>query len=407
MPPKKPKPATCDLCCKQIQEGKEEALHCEGGCGLWFHRYCAGVSVSLFKELAGSPEPFLCYICYQRSQLAVTKELRNEVAYLKSEITKLSEQLAMAKLSSAGSAKDLTTVSQSSNNTIKSTSTNSYVPTYATSLKQANNPATTSANPNQGPASNKNSTDKKFNVVMYGLSECFKGSPRHERISCDTNLACNIIKSICPDIGDYAICDCSRIGPYSESRTRPLIVKFARSYDVATVLSNRFRISKSEHPNVYIKPFMSAAERKTESTLLKERRALIDSGVERRLIKIRGNSIYINRAKVGSANEDTFIRHSQHSIHGLPRDCTPTSNDSSNTMLISTSSNSNGTSNATSNNAISSNDTNTNNAMFTITSDPNNTTLTSNTANAMSTGDTSSTRAAGSTPTSALPPNQD
>jgi hypothetical protein len=110
MSPKKPKPATCDLCCKQIQEGKEEALHCEGGCGLWFHRYCAGVSVSLFKELAGSPEPFLCYICYQRSQLAVTKELRNEVAHLKSEITKLSEQLTIAKLSCAGSAKDLTCV---------------------------------------------------------------------------------------------------------------------------------------------------------------------------------------------------------------------------------------------------------------------------------------------------------
>ena len=125
---------------------------------------------------------------------------------------------------------------------------------------------------------------------MYGLSECPKGSPRHERISYDANLACKIIKSICPDISDYAICDCSRIGPYSEPRTRPLIVKFARSYDVAIVLSNRHRIPKSEHPNVYIKPFMSIAERKTESALLKERRALIDSGVERRLIKIRGNS---------------------------------------------------------------------------------------------------------------------
>ena len=102
MPPKKPKPASCDLCCKHIQEGKEEALHCEGGCGLWFHRYCAGVSISLFKELAHSPEPFLCYICYQRSQLTVTNELRNEVAHLKSEITKLSEQLA--KLSTAGPA---------------------------------------------------------------------------------------------------------------------------------------------------------------------------------------------------------------------------------------------------------------------------------------------------------------
>ena len=55
---------------------------------------------------------------------------------------------------------------------------------------------------------------------MYGdqESECLKGSLRHERISYDTDLACKIIKksvTICPDIGDYAICDCSRIGPYT------------------------------------------------------------------------------------------------------------------------------------------------------------------------------------------------
>jgi hypothetical protein len=108
-------------------------------------------------------------------------------------------------------------------------------------------------------------------------------------------------------MNDYAICDCSRIGKYSEQRARPLSVKFARTCDVAAVLSNRQKISK-DHPNVFIKPFMSIAERKIESILLKERRTLIDSGVERKLIKIRGNSIYINKTKVGSANEDIFIR---------------------------------------------------------------------------------------------------
>ena len=110
-----------------------------------------------------------------------------------------------------------------------------------------------------------------------------------------------------PDLSDYAVCDSLRIGKYSKQRTRPLIVKFARSCDVASVLSNRHKISKADCPNVFLKPFMSIAERKTESTLLKERRTLIDSGFERKLIKIRGNSLYINKAKVGSANEDIFI----------------------------------------------------------------------------------------------------
>ena len=55
----------------------------------------------------------------------------------------------------------------------------------------------------------------------------------------DTELACKAIKSICPDMSDFAVCDCSRIGRYSEERTRPLVVKFTRSCDVAKVLANR------------------------------------------------------------------------------------------------------------------------------------------------------------------------
>ena len=50
----------------------------------------------------------MCYACYQRSQLAVTKQLQSEVAHLKGEITKLSEQLAKLATASLSEA----TVSQ-------------------------------------------------------------------------------------------------------------------------------------------------------------------------------------------------------------------------------------------------------------------------------------------------------
>ena len=305
----------CDLCCKRVVEGKDEALHCDGGCGLWFHRYCAGISASHFKDLSNSPEPFVCYICYQRSQLAVTKQLRDEVTRLNSEINKLSERLA--KLSSSPEVRLPAAVSQ------LPTSNDTSVPTYAATLKQASNPNS----PSRAQSFNKESSDtkrssrsvssadKKFNIVVYGLSECPKGSPRHERMSYDTDLVCKTIQSIlCPELREYAICDCSRIGKCSEERARPLIIKFARSCDAATVLANRHKISKSDHPNVFLKPFMTVAERKTESTLLRERRALIESGIERKLIKIRGNSIFVNKRKVGFANEDTFIRDQHHSI---------------------------------------------------------------------------------------------
>ena len=78
---------------------------------------------------------------------------------------------------------------------------------------------------------------------------------------------------------------------------------------------------------------MSIAERKTESTLLKERRTLIDSGIERKHIKIHGNSIYINQIKVGSANEGNFIRHQQ------PLDQSPESIPTNNILSANSASN--------------------------------------------------------------------
>ena len=124
----KPKPTVCR---KRIAESKEDVLQCEGGCDLWFHRYCAGISVYHIEELSNSSEPFACY---QRSQLAVRKQLRSEVAHLKVEISKLSEQLA--KLSSTASLRDETTVSPSNTN---NSGTYSNVQTYAAALKQGGN----------------------------------------------------------------------------------------------------------------------------------------------------------------------------------------------------------------------------------------------------------------------------
>ena len=254
----------------------------------------------------------MLYACHQRLQLAVTKQLQSEVTHLKDEILKLSEKLA--KLTTTSLPLEAT-VSQLSTSNPHKTCNNSYGPSYADALKHAGNSASTSdIHAQRAPRANvqhNNTANKKFKTVIYGLSESPKGSPKLERITHDTNLACKTVKAICPDLSDYAICDCLRIGKYSEHRTRPLIVKFARSCDVAAVLSNRHKMSKADSPSVSIKPFMSIEERRTESTLLKERRTLIEGGIERKCIRIRGNSLYVNRVKVGSANEDVFTRHQQ------------------------------------------------------------------------------------------------
>ena len=58
---------------------------------------------------------------------------------------------------------------------------------------------------------------------MYGLSECLKGSGTKTRVHIlryKSGMQCLVIKLMytsCPDIGDYAKYDCSRIGPYTPS----------------------------------------------------------------------------------------------------------------------------------------------------------------------------------------------
>ena len=67
---------------------------------------------------------------------------------------------------------------------------------------------------------------------------------------------------------------------------------------MSSVLSKRSRLSQL--PNISIKPDLSPKERDIESKLLKERRSLISNGVDSKLIKLRGNLIYVNNVKHGS-----------------------------------------------------------------------------------------------------------
>ena len=95
MPSKKAKTSTCncDLCCKPIIEGKDEALGCEGECGKWFHRDCAGISMTHFKWLSTTTTPFVCFPCNQLAQEAKVSQLLSEIERLKSQLLQLEEKL--------------------------------------------------------------------------------------------------------------------------------------------------------------------------------------------------------------------------------------------------------------------------------------------------------------------------
>ena len=88
-----------------------------------------------------------------------------------------------------------TTVSHLPTRNINKSGCGSNAPTHV-SAKSVNLSASPSASNSANVERKANAVDKRFNIVIYGLVECPKGSPRHVRLSHDTNLAC----------GDYQIC---------------------------------------------------------------------------------------------------------------------------------------------------------------------------------------------------------
>ena len=90
----------------------------------------------------------------------------------------------------------------------------------------------------------------------------------------------------------------------SNSRPRPLLVKFLRTFEASLILSKKDSLTSS---TISIKRDLSREERAIENALLKERRFLIDNGTERRQIKIQGKSLYVKNKLYGSVHDSTFV----------------------------------------------------------------------------------------------------
>ena len=136
-------------------------------------------------------------------------------------------------------------------------------------------------------------SEKKFNLVLYGIRECPKGTPRHSRLVSDLKSVADILSSIDTQVSQLSIRDNYRLGKYQPNRSRPILVKMTRSSEVSSILSNRHKLTSQ--PGIFIKADLE--ERLIESLLLKERRSLIELGVDCSGIKIRGNTIYVKKKR--------------------------------------------------------------------------------------------------------------
>ena len=147
--------------------------------------------------------------------------------------------------------------------------------------------------------------------MVYGIDECPKGLNKSDRFNYELTNVVSTMSKIDSSFNLQSIKDCFRLGKYSaqQKQPRPILVKFIRITDVSGILS---RCRNAFGSPIRIKPDMSPEERQRESSLLRERWRLIQSGVLRNVIKIRGSHLYVNNKVFGEYNSATcsFEQHS-------------------------------------------------------------------------------------------------
>ena len=241
----------CSVCCRQIVDKSndhdgEDAIFCEGRCG-WIHRQCAGLSDPFFRFFTGNDDTsFLCVFCTLKAQSEEITNLRATIDDLKNSIAKLT--------SSKDQGSKIQTAPKNAS-MYQTTAVN--VPYIKT---QAKRPTIESLS---------SSSDRRFNLIVYGIAESSSNTPRLDRIKSDLDHLIEVFHSINVPIEAHAVKDFHRLGKYkpTQSRPRPILVKFLRTIDVTTILSNRASLNAS----ISIKQDLSPEEKHLESILLKER----------------------------------------------------------------------------------------------------------------------------------------
>ena len=265
----------CKICEEVINEPKkaegDDSVFCNGLCTGWIHRRCAGLSLSKFKAISETEDPFFCPSCCSAKN-------EEEITALKSTVQKLESNLLRLQ----------TVVDNLAPKSIRTDNANQ---TESKSDVSTDPTAITVSDPSND--TRLQSQERKPNIVIYGIAESNKGTPMRTRVSNDFEAAINALQPLNPSVSEHSIRDCTRLGKYipTNPKPRPLLVSLNNSYQVSKILANRSKLAST---NLTIKPHMSKLERLIESMLLKERRRLINNKTPSKHIRIQRNKLLVS-----------------------------------------------------------------------------------------------------------------
>jgi len=153
-------------------------------------------------------------------------------------------------------------------------------------------------------------------LVIFGIKESPTGTQRSDRLKADFDSSLSVLSKANKEINVQSIRDFFHLGKYKRDaiRPRPILVKLNRAMDVTDALSNRSSLPEG----TTIKPDMSQEERKTESILLSQRWSLIQSGVNKKDIRIKNATLYVKGKKHGHVVDFEFRESSSNKNHSRP-----------------------------------------------------------------------------------------
>ena len=299
-------PYPCVVCAENVVDG---GIECEW-CGLWEHGECADLTEDELKVLnsINSCVKFFCKVCQPKVEVAFKyfESIQEKQNSIVSKVQNIEENLSKS-VADLSSRLDQVNKRLKDHHTPSSTSVQQTIsqdkgaPSFAESLQNA----TINQLPINKSVKSDNSTDRKFNVVIYGIKENPSGTPRSARTKSDIDSCVHILKQANDDITEQSIRDCLRLGKFGPPRTkpRPLLVKLSRAFDVNIILHNRSKISEG----IQVKADMNKEERLCEQLLLRERWKLITSGTDKKQIKIRGTKLFLNNQIYGEIISSNFV----------------------------------------------------------------------------------------------------
>lgn len=272
------KNVVCPVCEEEIIDSTQMSIQCDT-CMSWLHRRCAGLSKSNFERVSKPSTPFHCSPCRLHRQEIEIASLKDALSSLEGRLNLVERQVHAAtegvRRSKCASADPVAQAGE-----VLVPDNKSYAAVASGNVVLGESKVVVP------------DYDRRFNVVLYGLREPEQGY-RSKRQESDLSEIASVLDSFETSVTELSVRDHFRLGKFDKDskRPRPILIKFTRTSDVMKILAKSGSIASP----LAIKPDLPPAERAIKSLLMKERWKLIQSGVDRKDMRIQGPRLMVKR----------------------------------------------------------------------------------------------------------------